>query len=150
MVRDGLDVEEHRAGNVAGEIFGVGVTPLRGQDIGAVDDGKVGSAELRSEPIGRDKPTAGQLTGRNRGHDMVSVVCGSSAADLKSSACRARSARYGRRREGNADTSIQFPLLLDLSDVDRADLAGAADMRSAARLQVEPGNFDQADAAGSH
>ncbi len=59
MVRDRVDVEAHRAGNVAGEIFGRGVA-LHGRKVGgAVDYHDVGGAEAFGQPIGAHEPAGG-------------------------------------------------------------------------------------------
>ena len=58
-VGDGVDVEEHRARNMRGEIFRLGVALLRRQIIGGVDDDDVRLAELAGEPFGGFEPAAG-------------------------------------------------------------------------------------------
>src|SRR5581483_3551315 len=45
---------------------------------------------------------------------------------------------------------VLLALFLDLGDANRPDLTGCANMRSAARLQVESCDLDQAHAAGPH
>ena len=45
------------------------------------------------------------------------------------------------------DAAVVLALLLDLRHRDPADLAGAAHMRAAARLQVQPLDLNEADAA---
>ena len=57
MVRNGINVEAHRAGDVAGEIFSRGVA-LHGRQIeGAVDDDDLGRAETCRKPIGAYEPS---------------------------------------------------------------------------------------------
>ena len=51
-VGDGVEVEEHRARNMRGDIFRLGVALLRWQIIGCVDDDDIGLAELAGEPFG--------------------------------------------------------------------------------------------------
>src|SRR6185312_6350737 len=50
----------------------------------------------------------------------------------------------------NTHAPVLLALLLDLRDAHGADLGDVAHMGAAARLQVEPGDFDQPHAAGAH
>jgi hypothetical protein len=56
MIRNRVDVEAHRAGDMACEIFSRGVA-LHGRQIeGAVNDGDLGRAETLGQPIGAYEP----------------------------------------------------------------------------------------------
>ena len=60
MVADRIDVEKHRAGNVAGAVFGRDVALLSRRGIRAVDHDEVSVAQMLGKPIGRDQPAAGR------------------------------------------------------------------------------------------
>ncbi len=51
MIGDRIDIEKHRARDMRGEIFGLGVAVLRGQVIRAVDDHDVRLADLACQPF---------------------------------------------------------------------------------------------------
>ena len=55
-------------------------------------------------------------------------------------------ARLTHRRKRGSTRRFCLPLFSILVDRDRADLAGAADMRAAAGLQIDAGDFDEAHA----
>src|SRR5262249_50983615 len=57
----------HGPGNMNNQILGVGVTSGGQQIERAVDDGHVGIAQMRGEPVGRDEPRAG----RHRCHPTI-------------------------------------------------------------------------------
>ncbi len=52
-IGDLADVEEHRAGDMGGDIFGLGVAIVGRQEEGRVDDAQVRRAELVRQPFGR-------------------------------------------------------------------------------------------------
>ncbi len=58
MIGDGVDVEEYRAWNMAGEKFGLGVALLCREIKRPVDDNSAGFADLAGEPFGGFKPFA--------------------------------------------------------------------------------------------
>lgn len=58
VVGNFVDVEEHRAGNVAGEVFVEALAVVRGQVPGTVDDRNVAFLDPIGELIGRDQPAA--------------------------------------------------------------------------------------------
>jgi hypothetical protein len=64
MVADRLDIEEHRARDVAGAIFGMCVALLRRQKVGGIDDADSGIAQTRGKPFSRYQPAACRLWGR--------------------------------------------------------------------------------------
>ena len=69
MIADRLDVEEHRAGDMAGAILGVGVALLRRQEIRTVDhDDDCDRANARR--ANRSKPASG-LSAMGRGLSSV-------------------------------------------------------------------------------
>ena len=54
-VGDRVDVEKHRAGNMAGKIFRAGVAPGRRHMPGGVEDDEIGRVEMVGEPLRRDE-----------------------------------------------------------------------------------------------
>jgi hypothetical protein len=58
MIGDRIDVEEHRAGNMSGNVLRPGVAVLRRQVVGPVDDGDVRLAERAGKPFGGLQPAA--------------------------------------------------------------------------------------------
>ena len=57
MIRNHVDIEAHRTGDVAGEIFSRGVALHGGQVEGAVDHDHLGRAETCGKPIGAYEPS---------------------------------------------------------------------------------------------
>ena len=55
MVADLLDVEMHRARDVADEVFGLSVTVLRRQIPGGVEHGEIGRLQPVVQPVRRDE-----------------------------------------------------------------------------------------------
>jgi hypothetical protein len=71
-VGDLIDVEEHRARDMAGRELGLGIAPLRRQIPGAVDDPHIRRREMGGEPVGAD-----QRVGVGVAHDTRAVAnCG--------------------------------------------------------------------------
>src|SRR4029077_15565967 len=58
MIGDRVDVEEHRARNMRGNIFGPGIAVLRWKVVGPVDDDDIRLAELAGKPFGGLEPAA--------------------------------------------------------------------------------------------
>ena len=56
MIGNCVDVEAHRAGDVAGEIFSRSATSHGWQIVGAVDDDDLRRAEALGKPIGAYEP----------------------------------------------------------------------------------------------
>ena len=57
MIRNRIDVETHRAGDVTCEIFSRSV-PVHGREIiGAVNHDEIAGAETFGEPVGAQEPT---------------------------------------------------------------------------------------------
>jgi hypothetical protein len=54
-IGDAVDIEEHRAGNVAGEIFSLRVAGRVGHVPAAVEHNQVGIAEVAGQPVGGDE-----------------------------------------------------------------------------------------------
>ena len=58
MIGDRIDVEEHRTGNMSGNILRPGVAVLRRQVVGSVDDGDLRLADFADKPFGGLEPAA--------------------------------------------------------------------------------------------
>src|ERR1700691_3997420 len=58
MIADRLNVEKHRAGNMAAAILGMSVALLRRQEIRGVDRNYVAVTQVIGEPVGRNQPAA--------------------------------------------------------------------------------------------
>jgi hypothetical protein len=54
-VGDGLEIEEHGAGDARGLVFRAGVAALVGEVPRRVDDGEAGPAQARRQPVGGDQ-----------------------------------------------------------------------------------------------
>ena len=132
-------------------------------------DDEARRVEMRCQPVGLDQPFACVVCHAFPLPDCV-VMAGLLALGLSSAgpdhpAIRGLGARgtldpgtsprmTARRasRERDADAPVELALLLDLGDDDRADLAGALDVRAAARLQVDRAALaddDEAHLAGA-
>ena len=126
-VGDRVDVEEHRAGDVAEAKLLRAHASGRRQVPGPVDDSDLRLAEMGGQPIASDEILAGHE------QRFLQPKCASIARGFK----------------GDAHTPVDPAFLLDADDDCAADFAGARDMGSAARLEVEADDLDQPHAAGS-
>ena len=95
LVREVVDVEEQGAGNVAREVFGLGVT-IGGRQVPAcVEHDQIRGIEMRGEPIGIDDPLLGAF-------EHVSLSCSLVNVYGQRLASRARS-DIGKSREPRKD-----------------------------------------------
>jgi hypothetical protein len=63
VIGDGIDIEEHRSWNMAGEILRLGVALLRGEVERTVDDAHLRFAEAGGEPVRGHEVLAGGRAG---------------------------------------------------------------------------------------
>ncbi len=84
LVRQVVDVEEERAGDVLAHVLRFCIAACRRQMPARVEDDEVGGVEMRSEPVCLNDPLLGALQHVSLSYSVVNGHCPAHAAALAS------------------------------------------------------------------